>query len=211
MLVIFDFDGTLADSWSVAADELVAAATTFGYRQLTRSQVEALRGLPTREVFREFGVSRWRIPRIAAHLRDRFERSAAQIKLFDGIPEMLGALNEAQILTGIVSSNSKDTIATVLGPSNMRHVAQMECGASVFGKSRLFKRMMRKMGVAPSVTIAVGDETRDLDAAAKAGIVGLGVEWGYARPELLRSMAQGRTFRSVEELTADLVGRARGL
>jgi len=211
MLVIFDFDGTLADSWSVAAEELVAAAPMFGYRQLRRSQVEALRGLPTREVFREFGVSRWRIPKIAAHLRDRFERSAAQIKLFDGIPEMLAALTEAQILTGIVSSNSKGTIATVLGPANMRHVAQMECGASLFGKSRLFKRMMRKLGAASSVTIAVGDETRDLDAAAKAGIVGLGVEWGYARPELLRSMAQGRTFRTVTELTADLVGRARGL
>jgi phosphoglycolate phosphatase len=67
------------------------------------------------------------------------------------------------------------------------------------------------MGAAPSVTIAVGDETRDLDAAAKAGIVGLGVEWGYARPELLRSMAQGRTFQTVTELTADLIGRARGL
>jgi phosphoglycolate phosphatase len=211
MLVIFDFDGTLADSWPVAADELVAAAATFGYRQLTRSQVESLRGLPTREVFKELGISRWRIPKIAAHLRCRFERSAAQIKLFNGIPEMLGALTEAKILTGVVSSNSQATIATVLGTANMRHVAQMECGASVFGKSRLFRRMMRKMGAAPSVTIAVGDETRDLDAAAKAGILGLGVEWGCARPELLRSMAQGRTFRTVEELTSALIDRARGL
>ena len=147
---------------------------------------------------------------MAAHLRSRFARSATEIKLFDGIPEMLAALTETGILIGIVSSNSQDTIATVLGTPNMRHVAYMECGASVFGKWRRFKRLMRRMGAAQSATIAVGDETRDLDAAAKAGIVGLAVEWGYARPQLLRSMAQGRTFQTVQELTSDLIGRAEG-
>jgi len=56
-LVIFDFDGTLADSWPLAADMLVAQASRFRYRQFTRDEIERLRALPTREVFRALEIA----------------------------------------------------------------------------------------------------------------------------------------------------------
>ena len=204
-LVIFDFDGTLADSWAIAVDELRDVATRFGLRQLTPDEIEQLRGQPSRQVFDAFGVALWKIPRIAAHLRRRFEDRATGIALFDGAPEMLRLLAEAGVVIGVVSSNSVKTVAAVLGPENMRRVARVECGSSLFGKSRRFLRLMNDVGAIPSHTVAVGDESRDLDAAAAAGIVGLAVEWGYARPALLRQMAPGRTFATVAALTARLL------
>ena len=138
-------------------------------------------------------------------MRRRFEERAADVALFDGVPEMLRALAGAGVRIGVVSSNSETTVATVLGPENMRHVARVECGSSLFGKSRRFLRLMQDVGATPAHTVAVGDESRDLDAAAAAGIVGLAVEWGYARPELLRQLAPGRTFATVTALTARLL------
>jgi phosphoglycolate phosphatase len=204
-LVIFDFDGTLADSWAIAVDELRGAASLFGLRQLTPDEVEALRGQPSRQVFDTFGVALWKIPRIAAHMRRRFEERASSIALFDGVPEMLRALADAGVMIGVVSSNSETTVATVLGAETMRRVARVECGSSLFGKSRRFLRLMKDVGAAPAHTFAVGDESRDLDAAAAAGITGLAVEWGYARPALLQAMAPGRTFATVAALTARLL------
>ena len=204
-LVIFDFDGTLADSWTIAVDELRGAATLFGLRQLTPEEVEELRGRTSRQVFDTLGVALWKIPRIAAHMRRRFEERASDITLFAGVPQMLHALADAGAVIGVVSSNSETTVATVLGPQTMRLVAHVECGSSLFGKSRRFLRLMNAVGAAPADTIAVGDESRDLDAAGAAGITGWAVEWGYARPALLQALAPGRTFATVAALTARLL------
>lgn len=204
-LVIFDFDGTLADSWAVAVDELRGVATRFDLRQLTPEEIEELRGRTSRQVFDALGVALWKIPRIATHLRRRFEERAPGIALFDGVAEMLRALGETGVSIGVVSSSSEKTVATVLGPETMRRVARVECGSSLFGKSRRFLRLMKEVGAAPADTFAVGDESRDLDAAAAAGVTGLAVEWGYARPALLQAMAPGRTFATVAALTARLL------
>ena len=80
------------------------------------------------------------------------------------------------------------------------------CNATVFGKAAKFKRIMGKAGIAPSETVAVGDETRDLEAARAAGIRGLAVEWGYAEAALLRAAAPGRTASLVSDLT-DILGQ----
>ena len=210
MLVIFDFDGTLADSWTVAVDALRSAARSFGYPELTSAEVDELRGRPTRDVLASFGVPLWRVPRMAAHVRDRLAGVAGDIELFDGVPEMLAALEGAGVKIGVVSSNAASTVEQVLGPDNLRRLARVECGATLLGKSRRFQRLMREVGADKARTIAVGDESRDLDAAAAVGIVGLGVEWGYARPSLLQSMAPGRTFSTVPALTSYLLGLARG-
>jgi phosphoglycolate phosphatase len=177
-------------------------------RQLTLAEIEELRGQPTRRVFDALGVPLWRVPEIAAHVSRRFEERARDIQLFAGAPEMLAALADAGAVIGVVSSNSEDTVRAVMGPANMHHIASVECGAALFGKSRRFVRVMREVGAARERTIAVGDESRDLDAAAKAGILGLGVEWGYASPSVLREMAPGRTFPTVAALTAYLIDRA---
>ena len=204
LLVIFDFDGTLADSWPVTSAELVAAAGPLRFKQLSLAELEQLRGHPTREVFRALEIATWRIPTIAAHLRKRFEQ--ADIRLFDGVPRMLEALHAAGISIAVATSNSELTVRKTLGPDNMDRVARLACSVPVFGKSRQFQRLIRATHGIHAVS--VGDETRDLDAAAKAGITGLAVEWGYAEPALLRSIAPGRTFATIADLTADLLRRA---
>ncbi len=193
----------------MAVDELRAAATRFGFRQLTLEEIEELRGQPTRQIVGTLGVPLWRVPEIAVHVRRRFEERTADLQLFAGVPEMLAALDDAGAVLGVVSSNSEDTIRRVMGPDNMRYIAQVECGAALFGKSRRFVHLMRQLRVDKAGTFAVGDESRDLEAAAKAGIVGLAVEWGYARPSVLREMAPGRTFPTVAALSSYLVDRAR--
>lgn len=68
-LVIFDFDGTLADSfdWFLRAYDEVAQ--TLGLRRIAPAELPALRGLPPRALMRHFGVPAWRVPQVALRLR----------------------------------------------------------------------------------------------------------------------------------------------
>lgn len=129
----------------------------------------------------------------------------ADIRLFDGATELLEAVHAAGSDIALVSSNSQAVIRHVLGGRLMPLVRLMDCGGAVFGKASKLRRVLRKCGTQPSHAVFIGDETRDLDAAAAAGIRGLAVEWGYAVPELLRRVAPGRTAASMEDLRRRLL------
>jgi phosphoglycolate phosphatase len=155
-LVVFDFDGTLADSWPWFAATLNDAAARHGFRQVNAVERERLRGLPTREILRALAVPMWKLPRIAADLRARALRDADAIPLFDGMPALLRALALRGVATAIVSSNGEATVRRVLGPALAGQIGQLDCGASLFGKASRLRRVLRQAGIAPAQAILVG-------------------------------------------------------
>lgn len=204
-LIIFDFDGTLADTWDWLANEIVAGAPSLGYRAVTREELESLRSISTREVFKTLGISWWRTVKVARHLRRSAEARMNEIRLFDGASELIEAVHSAGWVIALVSSNSEVVVRHVLGGRLMPLVKQVDCGGAVFGKASKLKRVLRNCGVERGNAVFVGDETRDLDAAEAAGIRGLAVEWGYASADLLRRVAPGRTVASMNDLERMLV------
>jgi phosphoglycolate phosphatase len=203
-VVIFDFDGTLADTWPWFANELVHGARRLHRRPVTREEVEQFRSLTTREIFKALQIPWWQIPLIARHMRRRAAESADLLHLFDGVPGMIIALRRAGVRLAIASSNSERTIRRVLGDDLAVMVEHYACNAAVFGKAAAFRRVMRRFRASPVNTVAVGDETRDLEAAEKAGIAGIGVGWGYADVQLLRLSTQ-RIVTTVDELQQTLL------
>jgi phosphoglycolate phosphatase len=204
-VVIFDFDGTLADTWPWFANELVQGARHLRYRLITRDEVEQLRTLKTHEFLKALDVPWWRVPLLVRHMRRRAEESADLLSLFDGVPEMIIALHRAGVRLAIASSNSERTIRQVLGDDLARMVQLFACNAAVFGKAAKFKRIVRHFYASPTNTVAVGDETRDLEAAERAGISGIGVGWGYTDVQLLRSSSRHRIVTTVDELKQTLL------
>lgn len=205
-LVIFDFDGTLADSWQMMGGAIVEAAGRFGYRVLSPEEAEALRGCDNRVVMEAMGVKMWQLPRIAAHMRRVALERAGEIALFPGIAALLPALPQAGVRVAVVSSNAEAVVRQVLGPDLSAVVTDFECGASLFGKASKFRRVVRRAGVAPEAVVSVGDEGRDIEAAVASGVASAAVTWGYARRDLLASKAPTHLVDSVEALAALLGG-----
>ncbi len=205
-LAIFDFDGTLADSWALMGQAMIDGADRFGYRRLTPEEAQDLRGKDNRVVMQAMGVRMWQLPAIAVHMRQVALQHAHRITLFEGVPEMLAALRDAGTRVAVVSSNGEDAIRTVLGPALTGLVDDYDCGAAIFGKAAKFRRAVRRAGVDGCRAIGIGDEVRDIAAARTAGIAAGAVTWGYATPELLENHAPTHLFRTVGELTAVLTG-----
>lgn len=199
-LVIFDFDGTLSDSghWFLSiVDDL---AERFRFRSVHPDEVEGLRKRTTREVIDHLGISRWKLPLIARHVRARFGRHTDEIHLFDGVRDMLRTVDEAKVRMFVCSSNAEANVRAILGPEESARIERFFCGSGLFGKVRKFRQAVKASGLPRSAILSIGDETRDIDAARAVGIGAGAVLWGYANPDMLLAMKPDRTFASPQEV-----------
>lgn len=200
-LVILDFDGTLADSWPWFRAILPDTMRHFGLAPITPDQAEAMRGEAPRDILRRLGLPAWQIPRIALHLR-RSAQAAPPPSLFPGIPAMLTRLHAAGVTLAIASSNSARQIARSLGPELDALVAHRAVEASLFGKAGRFRTLLRDSRIAPAEALAIGDETRDIEAAREARIPCGAVTWGYATPARLTAERPDAIFDTPAAIAA---------
>lgn len=208
-LAIFDFDGTLADSgdWFLSiADDL---AERFRFRKVDPAEIEGLRGRTSREVVRYLGIPRWKIPAIARHIHKRLASETDRIVLFDGVEAMIAELVASGVRIAIVTSNAEGNVRAILGPEIVAKIEMFECGASLFGKARRFRRVLRKLNVDKEHVIAIGDETRDIVAANKVGVDKAAVLWGYANRAILTALKPDMVFDSPGEVTDFLLRQPR--
>ncbi|MGE0546080.1 MAG: HAD hydrolase-like protein [Kofleriaceae bacterium] len=204
-LAIFDFDGTLADSWPWFTGVLDDAAVKFRFRRIDADEAQRLRGCTTREILRALEVSWWKLPMIASYARKRAAAEVERITLFPGAAETLRDAARAGVRLAIVSSNQESTIRRVLGPELAGLVAQYGCGASLFGKPAKLRQVLRYHRFSAADAMVIGDEVRDLDAARQVGMSSGAVLWGYATPDALRRSAPTHVFGSFDELRGFLV------
>jgi phosphoglycolate phosphatase len=196
-LLIFDFDGTLADSWPWLLGALDDTALRFGLHRVSSAEAEALRGQDNRAVMRALGVPIWKLPQTAKHMRP-LAAEAPPPPLFPGIPDMLRRLAAAGRLLAIASSNGEAQIRRTLGPELAGLVRHYASEASLFGKANRFRRILRASRMPAAEAIAIGDEVRDIEAAREAGLAAGAVAWGYAWPSLLAARQPDALFDSPE-------------
>lgn len=208
-LIIFDFDGTLADSGAWFAGTLNDVADRFGFRRVSEAELQRLRGCDTRAVMRHLGVPSWKLPLIARHMRARVAAQAACIPLFAGTPALLRGLADRGVPLAIVSSNSEDNVRRILGDEAAALIRFYACGASLFGKAAKFRRAIKWAGVSADEAIAIGDEARDIDACAEARIDSGAVTWGYATAALLSERRPTLLFDKMDDILARFGATAR--
>lgn len=199
-LVIFDFDGTLADSFPFFCESFGLLAARHGFRSPPADELEAMRGASARELLRNIGLPAWKLPLVAHDFRSMMAQHAARIRLFPGIPELLQRLSGRGVRLAVLSSNSRDNVETVLGPIHAGLINHYACGASLFGKRRKLRALLACCGVPPQQALCVGDEVRDIEAAQAERVAAGAVAWGYTYPDALAASRPEALFGSVEEL-----------
>jgi phosphoglycolate phosphatase len=198
-LVIFDLDGTLADSFPWFLRTLNDVADRYRFRRVADEDVERLRHFSTRELLAYLQVPSWKLPSIARHMRKLKADPSANITLFDGVDALLRTLADNGVQLALVSSDSEANAKHKLGDLAALFT-YYDCAASLFGKPAKFRRVIRRAGVSASQVIAIGDETRDIEAARAAGIACGAVCWGYAAPEALKAQKPDYVFERMGEI-----------
>lgn len=196
-LAIFDFDGTLADSFPFFVRNFNALAEHHRFRKIDLSEIPALRHYTAREMMAHAGLPRWRLPLVATSFIALMRDHAESIPLFSRVDEMLRHLSDAGVYLSVISSNSHDNVVRVLGPENSGLIRHFECGMSIFGKSARIRSLLKKTAIPAGRAIYIGDQLTDLEAARKEGVAFGAVSWGYAAIESLRKHAPEEEFDQV--------------
>jgi len=198
-LVIFDFDGTLADSFPFFVKAQHALAQRHGFTAIDEERVEDLRRLGTRELLQELKFPTWKVPIVAADFI-RMMRGAPPVPLFPGVADVLRQLRERGARLAILTSNSVENVRRVLDAELMEAIELIDGGAHVLGKHRRIARMLKQAKADASQAIYVGDQVSDGEAARRVGVAFGAVGWGYSHADTLRAMGAEEFFETVPEL-----------
>jgi phosphoglycolate phosphatase len=185
-LIVFDFDGTLADSWVRAVAIFKRIGPGLGLKPF--DDEVAARAMPTKQFFKVIGVTFWKLPRLVRAFHAAAAEEAADLKLFPEWPGVLADLAARGHTLGILSSNSEANIRTTLAANGVEGYFAFVVGyPKLFGKAKALRRIVKTRKVDRTHVLYVGDEVRDVEAAKKAKVVVAACTWGFHAEPLLRA------------------------
>jgi len=178
-LLIFDFDGTLANTLDTGIGIYNELAEGYGLQRVTAEEVRELRKLNTRALLDHLGISRLMAVKLGAHIRKLLHDRMDEVEMIGGIREALVDLHVSGFELAVLSSNSGENVRMFLKRFELlERFRFIEAGVSLFGKPQRISNALRRVRVEPSLAIYVGDETRDMEAARLSKVSGLAVCWG---------------------------------
>lgn len=213
--VIFDKDGTLADShdflWNLAqkrarlidaqipgVQEPLLMAFGLNEGQLnpaglmavgSRLENEIAAAAYVAETGRDWGESLAIVRSAFMEADSIFKRKADHTPLFEGVRDLLQNLTRAGVKIGILSADTTQNVRDFIEQYDLMGLVQAGRGTDMGpGKPDpvLFHQICAELGVEPQGAIAIGDSTTDMEMARAAGAAGcVGVTWGGIKPAAL--------------------------
>ncbi len=183
-MLLFDFDGTLADTFLLGSQLINEYADRFGYQRI---DFEKNKNKSARELIKMAKVHWWEIPRLLRFFRRETIAHAQEIEAFTGIPELILSLHGKGIAMGVVSTNTQTIIDTFLDKYKIKDCfSYFKTEVSLFGKKRTLRKARRKLHrQGHDSLIYIGDELRDIDACKAADIPIISCAWGFNSFEVL--------------------------
>ena len=185
--VLFDFDGTLADTASDLARPLNRLRAARGLPQLpleslrpfasagARGLLEAGLGiLPDDPEFK---------PLREAFLQHYADEICVDTRLFPGIDTLLAEIESRGLRWGIVTNKSTHLTRKIVAALGLeRRAACVVCGDTtphLKPNPASLLHAAKELALAPADCVYLGDDRRDVDAARAAGMRSVAVGWGY--------------------------------
>lgn len=183
--VIFDFDGTLVDSFKVAIE--VAHELTNRPILVQPEEIVRLRKMRLLDVARELQLPRWQWPFLLLRGRRMMTKRLDEVVPFPGMPELVRDLHAADYNLLVMSSNSQFNVQRVLNARSMsQYFSFIKGGIGLTGKAKGLRELMQQEKLDVADCIYVGDEPRDIEGSRKVGMPCVSVTWGFNAYELLQ-------------------------
>jgi phosphoglycolate phosphatase len=195
--VVFDFDGTIADTFGVVTE--IFYGLTHRKQAIAEHEQNRLRGMSLPQVARELRVPVWKVPFLVMRGRRQMAKRINEVPLFESMPAVLSELHSKGYPLYIVSSNSGHNVRLFLAQHGITNVFTRVYGdARLFGKDRLLRHIQ---ALGHERLIYVGDETRDIEAAKRAGAKSIAVAWGYNNAAILKRHNPDKLVFEPSEIT----------
>lgn len=199
--IIFDFDGTVADTLDLGVKISNQLAGKFRYKQIAnKEELNFYQNLSTQQALKAIGISLVKLPFVAASFRKELSKEIDQLKPIEGISEVISSLS-SNFKLGIVTSNSKHNTIRFLENHNLKqHIQYYSTGIRLFKKFKTINELIIANNIKKENVLLIGDETRDIEAAKKCGLPIVSVGWGFHSKKILSSYNPDYLIESPHEL-----------
>lgn len=194
---IFDLDGTLLNTLSALRITVNLTLEHFGYPAIGEEKVKKFVGdgykLLVERALKDAGDVELKHYEEALQVyMDTFaEHSMDQVEPYDGIVELLKQLKERGIKIAVLSNKpherTVDNIETVFGKGYFDYVAGEQPGIPRKPDPAGVYRILEAFGEKPEECLYFGDTNTDMQTGLGAGLVTVGVTWGFRDREELES------------------------
>lgn len=189
-VVIFDFDGVIADSLSYHFKKMVdIAKKDFGLKESDKKILNEIRSKSYLELMKTFKISWVKIPKILILINQAQEevyKNIEKIKIFPGIKETLIKLKKTKKRLFILSSNLEKTIKKFIQLNKIDFFDKVYCQVNLLRKTYGLKKIIKENRLNKKDVVYIGDEIRDVQSSIKAGIKVIGVSWGFQKSQVLK-------------------------
>lgn len=192
--ILFDFDGTIADTISAGLEIINSHAEKYGYKKLDgdiNTHFSALQLVKMAE------VKLWKLPYLIYQLKKKLSERSDELKVLPEAPELIKKLNDAGYELGILTSNSLKTVKSFLKKYELNSFFSfLRTDVSLFGKK---KALAKAKKVINKKIVYIGDELRDIEACRKNDIPIVSVPWGLNSYESLEEHNPGLVAKTADE------------
>ncbi|MDZ4121383.1 MAG: HAD hydrolase-like protein, partial [Candidatus Cloacimonadaceae bacterium] len=185
--LLFDFDGTIADSFGLGVEIINKLAPKHNIAPFSEKELHELRSIPTHKAIKKLRIPLYKLPILIPLFLHEFKHVLPRLEPFADIRETLMAIRDAGIGMALLTSNSVENVNHFLLQHDMWFFDWIEGGSGLFKKQTTINRQIKKHGLNRENLIYVGDETRDIIAAKKSKIKVIAVTWGFHTPQILAS------------------------
>lgn len=196
--IIFDLDGTIANSFDFVADFLAKEARK---APLSAPDKEQLRGRSMAAMGRQLGISWLRLPSLFYRGRKAMRRSIAHVKPFAEMPEIIAKLHAEGHELFIVSSNSVHNVRKFLHHYQLHtYFLQIYGSIGLFSKAPTLRKLLKDHKFDVSQCVYIGDELRDVESARSINMRVIAVGWGFAQNDDLKARKPTKLVHTPAEL-----------
>ena len=208
--LLFDLDGTLTDPKVGICTCVQYALSSFGIEEPDLDKLEPFIGPPLKESFQKYyQFDDAQAEAAIEKYRERFRDTGIfENKLYDGIPQMLNALNSQGMFMAVASSKPTEFVRRILDHFGIGKYFKVVVGSELDGTrvqkeeviQEALKQLFGNWPVEKTKVYMIGDRCYDVEGARKVGVECVGVTYGYGSMEELREAKCDYIVRSVEEL-----------
>ena len=184
--IVFDFDGTIADTYEQLIKLANELADEFNYKPISQSELLRLKNLSSWEIIMQAQIPLFKIPFLFKRIQKELNKEIDRIKIFPEVEIVLHQLKARGYQLGIITSNTEKNVKNVLAKYELNHLFDfIYAETTIFGKHRIINEVIRTKKIDRGDIIYVGDETRDIRSAQKSRVAIVAVAWGFHSREIL--------------------------
>lgn len=212
-LAVFDCDGTLVDSQHSIIASMNAGFDSLGLPHAERNAIRRVVGLPLLTAIQQLlpDASTDVVEQVRAgygqawhHLR---ETDGLDEPLFPGLVSTLDRLEHDGWLLGVATGKSRRGLdGTLESHAILERFVTLQTADRARGKPHpeMLLNAMAETGAEPAETVMIGDTTFDIEMARNAGVIAIGVSWGYHEVEELQLAGAAKVIDTFDELAETL-------